>query len=103
MPVPDPRLLLLSEDDNVLVVRGALEAGDAVRLETGAVHVPARLGLGHKLARRPIARGEKIVKYGAPIGSATADIPAGAHVHIHNVASDYTPTYALDASDEVPR
>jgi hypothetical protein len=28
-----------------------------------------------------------VVKYGEPIGSATAAIPAGAHVHVHNLRS----------------
>jgi len=27
------------------------------------------------------------VKYGSPIGTATSDIAAGAHVHLHNLAS----------------
>jgi hypothetical protein len=100
----DTRLLLLSPDDNVFVLRGAIDAGEIVTLETGQALVPTRLGLGHKIARRAIAAGERIVKYGAPIGSATEAIPAGAHVHVHNVKSDYTPTYALAAtSEEVPR
>lgn len=100
----DRRLLLLSPLDNVFVLRGAIDAGETVALETGHAIVPARLGLGHKIARRAIAAGEKIVKYGTPIGSATAAIPAGAHVHIHNVRSDYTPTFALaQTSEEVPR
>jgi hypothetical protein len=100
----DTRLLLLSPDDNVFVLRGAIDAGETVALETGQATVPARLGLGHKIARHAIAAGEKIVKYGAPIGSATQAIAAGAHVHLHNVKSDYTPTYALEAtSEEVPR
>lgn len=98
----DARLLLLSPDDNVLVLRGAIEAGETVALEVGNATLDARIGIGHKLARQAIATGDKIVKYGAPIGSATADIPAGGHVHIHNVKSDYTPTYALKASKEVP-
>ena len=38
------------------------------------------------------------MKYGAPIGSATAAIAAGEHVHVHNMKSDYTPTYQLDAA-----
>jgi altronate dehydratase len=53
--------------------------------------------LAHKLARRPIRAGETVLKYGAPIGVATADIPRGAHVHVHNMKSGYTPTYTLDA------
>jgi hypothetical protein len=45
------------------------------------------------VAARDIAAGEKIIKYGVPIGSATRDIGAGEHVHTHNVQSDYIPTY----------
>lgn len=103
MPQIDPRLLLLSGNDNVLVVRSALDADAEVQLETGTARVKDRIGLGHKLARRAIAKGEKIVKYGAPIGSAVSDIAPGDHVHLHNVKSDYTPTYALAQSEEVPK
>ena len=42
---------------------------------------------GHKMALTRIASGEPVVKYGSPIGTATVDIEAGAHVHVHNVAS----------------
>jgi hypothetical protein len=67
-------------------------------VETGAgpATLDRDIALAHKVARRAIAAGEKIVKYGAPIGSATEAIAAGAHVHVHNVKSDYTPTYHLD-------
>ncbi len=92
----DPRLLLLDPRDNVLVVRARIRAGESMLVEGVAVTVPADLPLGHKVARRDIASGEKIVKYGAPIGSAVAAIPAGGHAHVHNVKSDYTPTYHLE-------
>jgi hypothetical protein len=36
---------------------------------------------------RSIRAGEVVVKYGSAIGTASADISAGAHVHTHNVAS----------------
>ena len=91
-----PKLLLLSEADNVYVVLGALGAGPALSSDGTVVQVGSGVTLGHKVARRDVAAGEKILKYGAPIGSATADIPAGAHVHVHNMKSDYTPTHALD-------
>ncbi|MBB5753995.1 UxaA family hydrolase [Prosthecomicrobium pneumaticum] len=92
----DGRLLLLDPSDNVLVVRARIPAGETIRVGGGVpVPVPADLPLGHKIARRPIAAGEKIVKYGAPIGTATVAIDLGAHVHVHNVKSDYTPTYHL--------
>ena len=43
---------------------------------------------------RGLAPGDKIVKYGAPIGSTTCAIAAGEHVHTHNLRSDYLPTFA---------
>jgi hypothetical protein len=91
----DPRLLLLDARDNVLVVVKSIRAGETVAVAGAPVRVAANLPLGHKLARSAIAEGEKVVKYGAPIGSATAPIAVGAHVHVHNVKSDYTPTYHL--------
>ena len=43
---------------------------------------------GHKYARRPIAAGENVIKYGMPIGHATCDIAPGEHVHVHNVKTN---------------
>lgn len=40
---------------------------------------------GHKYALKDINRGEKIIKYGFPIGVAAEDIKAGEHVHSHNL------------------
>ena len=40
---------------------------------------------GHKFALTDIAKGEKVIKYGMPIGYATENIAKGAHVHTHNV------------------
>ena len=94
----DPRLLLLSPDDNVFVLRGAIDAGEVIMVAGAEVHISRRLGLGHKIAARFIASGEKIIKYGAPIGSTFCDIAPGAHVHLHNLASDYTPTHSLTES-----
>jgi hypothetical protein len=38
-----------------------------------------------------------VIKYGAPIGSATRDIAPGEYVHTHNLKSDYLPTLARGA------
>jgi len=89
---PDRRLLRLHPADNVLTVIATLEAGDRVRVDHAEIEILARLPLGHKVAARAIAAGEKIVKYGAPIGSATQSIAAGEHVHTHNLKSDYLAT-----------
>src|SRR4051812_50066730 len=73
----DPRLLRLHPADNVLTVIATLDAGTEISLESGSVRVPTRFAIGHKVAARAIVAGEKIVKYGAPIGSATEAIAAG--------------------------
>jgi len=92
----DRRLLLLDAADNVLVATSRIREGETIVVEGAEIAMPADLLIGHKLSRRAIAAGEKIIKYGAPIGSATVDIGLGAHVHVHNVRSDYTPTYHLE-------
>ena len=51
-------------------------------------NVEVNLADGHKYAVREIKAGENIIKYGSPIGHATADIRAGEHVHTHNVKTN---------------
>jgi (2R)-sulfolactate sulfo-lyase subunit alpha len=41
--------------------------------------------IGHKLAIKPIRKGETIIKYGVDIGKAVAEIGAGEHAHVHNI------------------
>lgn len=94
-PATDPRLIRLAAPDNVLVIAASLAAGDVVSIDGETIAVDRALSLGHKLASRPIMAGETVLKYDFPIGIATADIPAGAHVHVHNMRSDYTPTYII--------
>lgn len=87
----DRRLLRLSPDDNVLVLLSPVRSGETFLIGGRSVAMAGALPLGHKVAARDIAAGEKIIKYGVPIGSATEAIPAGAHVHTHNLHSDYLP------------
>ncbi|MGL4810420.1 MAG: UxaA family hydrolase [Beijerinckiaceae bacterium] len=91
----DARLILLDASDNVAVVCSRIGAGATFNLPEGACTAAVALAIGHKVAVRPIAAGEKILKYGAPIGSALCGIARGEHVHVHNVRSDYTPTHHL--------
>lgn len=98
-PATDPRLLVLAPGDNIAVARVEIAAGTALAVAGRTVVLERALGFGHKVALRAIAAGERIVKYGVPIGRATAPIPAGAHVHNHNVASEYLPnTVAAEAA-----
>jgi altronate dehydratase len=60
----------------------ALPAGAAVADDVAAGEpIPS----GHKVAVAPIAAGEAVRRYGQVIGAATQPIPAGAHVHVHNL------------------
>jgi SAF domain len=87
----------LAPQDNVAVALRALKSGETIAIGGANVCVERDIALGHKLAAQAIARGDAIVKYNCPIGTATRDIAAGDYVHTHNVASDYLPTYTLPA------
>jgi len=83
---PAHALIVLHERDNVAVARVALAEGAAIARPGGAqLQVRAAIGAGHKIALRPIAAGEAVLKYGQPIGVAMAPIEPGEHVHVHNV------------------
>ena len=96
MQETDDRLLKLAKQDNVSAVARPIDAGEEIRIDGRTVTVMQHLPVGFKVANRPIAVGEKIIKYGAPMGSATAPIVLGELVHMHNLKSDYLPTYLLD-------
>lgn len=73
------QLVQIHPDDNVAVAPEAFG------------EIPA----GHKAALRAIAAGERVVKYGFPIGIAIAPIAAGEHVHVHNVRTGLAEDTAL--------
>jgi altronate dehydratase len=79
-------VIVISAADNVATALEALAPGQVLP-DAGGVVVCDPIPRGHKVALRAIASGTAVVKYGSSIGTATADIPAGAHVHTHNVAS----------------
>jgi altronate dehydratase small subunit len=86
MPLADDGAALrLKDDDDVAVALRPLVSGQVVRFADEPVTVAAEIPTGHKFAVRPIAAGALIRKYGQVIGRATAAIPTGGHVHVHNV------------------
>jgi altronate dehydratase small subunit len=89
-------ILLLAPGDNVAVATNELPAGTQREIAGSIVEIKAPVDVGHKFAVRAIAAGDRVVKYGAPIGRATRDIAAGEYVHTHNMTSDYLPTYTLE-------
>ena len=75
--------LRLDESDNVIV----LPLGGARGDEADGTKLSTDVPPGHKIASTRIAPGDAVVKYGHPIGSATAEIWPGDWVHEHNVAT----------------
>ncbi len=53
-----------------------------------ADNVAVNIETGHKSALVDIAEGEKVIKYGFPIGHATQPIAKGEHVHTHNLKTN---------------
>jgi hypothetical protein len=84
---PGPKVIVISARDNVATALEALSPGQSIDGIGGTVVVREAIANGHKVALSRIAAGEPVLKYGNPIGTASADIEAGDHVHVHNVAS----------------
>jgi hypothetical protein len=91
-----PPLLLLHPEDNILVARRDIAAGERVEVDGESFTMPVAIELGHKLARRALPADTRVLKYGAPIGSMKAAAARGEHVHLHNLRSDYLPSTSRD-------
>ncbi|AFT88852.1 UxaA family hydrolase [Paraburkholderia phenoliruptrix] len=96
----DPRLILLSPDDNCLIAAARLDAGTQLMIEGEGVTLARDIDLGHKVARRGLAKDDKVLRYGAVIGHVTEAVRRGEHLHTHNLESDYLPTYTHDAGHQ---
>lgn len=82
------RFIKINEADNVVVaLADDLKAGEEIEEGGRKLSLLSDIPRGHKFALRPIAEGERVVKYGFPIGHATDDIKAGEWVHSHNLAT----------------
>ena len=75
------KAIIINEKDNVAVALCDLKKGDSFGNITLKTDVPEK----HKLALKNITSGEKVIKYGFPIGIATEDIKLGEHIHTHNL------------------
>jgi altronate dehydratase small subunit len=93
-------LIRLAAADNVLVATRDLEPGRWATSAGESVDLAVAVPLGHKVASRHLAPGDKVVRYSMAIGSATAPIAAGEWVHTHNLTSDYIQTFAHRGGEE---
>lgn len=74
-------LFKINERDNCAVALSELKKGSNADGVTLLDDIP----FGHKIALSDIKQGERVIKYGNPIGFAVCDISAGAHIHSHNL------------------
>ena len=79
--MPQPRVIRLREQDNVVIAIDLVGPGDSA----AGLTARERILKGHKMAVEPIREGEPIRKFGQIIGFATAHIAPGEWVHEHNV------------------
>ncbi len=87
------KVFVIDKNDNVgTAVLEPLKQGETVeaygRLTGLSVVAQVDIAYGHKIALRDIRKGEPVMKYGLSIGTASRDIRAGDHVHVHNVESN---------------
>lgn len=83
------KTLYLSENDSVAVALADIPEQARVTVKKDNQDIPVTLlepiRFGHKFAVKAIEQGSDIIKYGEVIGAAVTFIPAGAHVHVHNL------------------
>lgn len=78
--------------DNVVIALKDFSGGEILEVGDQQLTILAEVPRGHKIAIRPIAQGEDVIKYGVPIGHATQDIQPGEHVHVHNAKTNLSGT-----------
>lgn len=78
-------IIQIHEMDTVAVALKGLSKGTKIKHGNMVISVLENIPRGHKIALVPIAEGDKVMKYGNPIGLATKQILPGEWVHTHNM------------------
>ena len=93
--------------DNVAVALQPLAKGTVIELDDTTLTLTEDILQGHKFSLQHLKPGNSIIKYGNPIGHATADIPAGSWIHTHNLKTGLgdllTYTYDKNVSELLHR
>ncbi|ALO42867.1 UxaA family hydrolase [Pseudoalteromonas phenolica] len=82
-------IILINNEDNVLICCSPLKKGQEISIDSVKYKLESDLDIGHKIARKALSKGDKVIKYGVSIGSMLSDTEIGQHVHLHNMKSDY--------------
>ncbi len=80
-----PAAIRIADEDSVAIALRPIAAGEPVPVGDGTVTARQEIPAGHKLALCDVDVDEQIIKYGVPIGLASAPIARGDWVHSHNL------------------
>jgi altronate dehydratase small subunit len=82
--------ILINSKDNVATCLKDFQTGEIIHFDADNSHIDIEaretIESGHKVAVKPIKKGQAVIKYGEIIGLASKHIKKGDHVHVHNVA-----------------
>ncbi len=91
----DMKYIKIHDDDNVLVALENMKKGITI---ANNIKLQESIDRGHKIAAQDIAKGDKVIKYGYPIGHAIIPIIKGEWIHTHNLMTglEGTLTYSYN-------
>lgn len=81
-------LIRLHESDNVAIALAPLHQGAEYDVDDVRFTSLQNVDKGHKVALVDLAKGDNVIKYGAPIGHALNPIKAGQWVHVEDVKTN---------------
>lgn len=92
----------LHASDHVAIAIGRLRVGDRIHVDDLDIECCSDVPPGHKICLASIETGQRVFKYGQPIGIASAPIRAGQHVHSHNLADDHQVLREIERTSPPP-
>lgn len=81
-------ILKINKADNIVIALRNLNKGEVIDVDGKEITLTNDVNRGHKIASLAINEGDKVVKYGFPIGFALENISAGEHIHTHNIKTN---------------
>jgi altronate hydrolase len=97
-----PPVIRIDERDTVAVALRPIAAGTRVDVEGAAIVARQDIPAGHKLALSRVEPDQPVLKYGVPIGVATAAIDAGDWVHSHNLRTSLSGVVDYEYRPDAP-
>jgi altronate hydrolase len=90
--VSRPAAIRIADGDNVAVALRLIAAGERISIAGDDVTARQEIPVGHKIALAGLEPEQAVIKYGVPIGLASAPIAAGDWVHSHNLRTSLAGT-----------